>query len=64
MRSAVPSRRDQVEIQAVERRRLAAALVCGDASGDDAPSRARAVLVGAVLALLLVGGAAVAGVLA
>lgn len=59
----MPSRRDLAEIQAVERRRLGAALARGVDEEEQEPSRARALAVGALLALLLVGGAAVVGVL-
>ena len=59
------SKRDLVEAHAFNRRRLVAAFVSGAPGGREVePTRpARAVVVGAVLAVLVVGGAAIAGYL-
>jgi len=61
----VASKRDLVEAHAFNRRRLVAAFVSGAPGGREVePTRpARAVVVGAVLAVLVVGGAAIAGYL-
>ncbi len=60
----MPDRRDRAEALAVDRRRREAALLRGVHDEDDpAPSTVRALLGGAVVALLLLAGAAVVGVL-